>query len=515
MDTPYDALPYPCHAYPQIHPGHLALIARLKGMSPASPHRCRYLEVGCGDGGNLLPLAYALPNSEFMGIDLAHTSIEAAIRHREALKLKNLEFRTMDILDLASEELGSWDYIVAHGVFSWVPEPARFRLLELCRKMLAPQGIAFVSYNAYPGCHVRHMFRDMMMFHTENAPDPASKINQSWALMKFLSDNREAGDEYGVLLQAESKRILGYDPNHFFHDDLAEINQPYYLHEFVDLAAERDLKYVADADYTSMFPMRFSPAVRKALADLGDDPVRQEQYLDFFKCRRFRQSLLCRSEVALEPSTPAGRMREFHFASQARRVTEGASLLDDSPVEFEGPEGPMGESSMPLTKVALACLGNKWPGRWSFDALLQAVSSSLGEEPALDALEVVLLELAQKGSIEIHLSVEPFATEIAERPTVSGLARYQSQQGEGITNLRHQTLHVQDKLGLWLIEQFNGTRTPAEVAHSLASRAKPDTDGKIDFEKELGEAEGLVNQGLQQLYRLGLVLPPEEVGSSQ
>ena len=75
MPTPYDELPYPGSAFAQTHPDRLATLATLFGMTPAPVERCRVLELGCGDGGNLIPMAFALPESRFTGVDLATTAI--------------------------------------------------------------------------------------------------------------------------------------------------------------------------------------------------------------------------------------------------------------------------------------------------------------------------------------------------------------------------------------------------------------------------------------------------------
>ncbi len=504
--TAYDQVPYPCNAYPQTHPEHLATIARLQGIKTAQPDRCRYLEIGCGDGGNLLPLAYALPDSQFVGIDLATSSIEAACHHKREFGQTNVEFRALDLMDLDPSALGQWDYIVAHGVFSWVPEAVRTHLLTLCRELLAPQGVAFISYNAYPGSHIRDMAREMMVYHTDNAPDSETKINQARALMKFLAQSHGTDDEYGILLRAEAERVLNYTPNHFFHDDLADINQPYYLHQFADLAAAHGLQYLGDADYASMHATRYPSEVRDSLSSLGDDPIRREQYLDFIKCRRFRQSLLCHQGASLTHHAPLSLMQDLFFASSAKPTASGAGLLDDSQITFEGEGGLKGETSAPVAKLALAYLGLKWPERIGFHDLLAAIASALGSQPDADELATVLREFIQMGAAEPHLQPASFSTQLGERPQASTWALYQQRLGGGITTLRHHTIHIRDSFGLWLLGQLDGTKTSAQIAHGMASTVKPGSEGKLDFPKELAEAQDLVDKGLQQFLALGLIL---------
>ncbi|NDU79132.1 methyltransferase domain-containing protein [Actinomadura sp. DSM 109109] len=71
LEESYDAIPYPSKPNPGAHPDRLATVALLCGLETAPPARCRYLELGCGDGAALVALAVALPESEFVGVDIA------------------------------------------------------------------------------------------------------------------------------------------------------------------------------------------------------------------------------------------------------------------------------------------------------------------------------------------------------------------------------------------------------------------------------------------------------------
>ena len=148
--TAYDEVDYPSHVYPQTHPDRLATIAMLLGMNPVPVEACRVLEMGCGAGGNIIPMAFDLPESSFVGIDLAGSAIAQGRELIAALGLKNISLQQLDVMAFPSE-LGQFDYIIAHGLFSWVPEMVRDRILAICRAHLAAQGVAYISYNTYPG----------------------------------------------------------------------------------------------------------------------------------------------------------------------------------------------------------------------------------------------------------------------------------------------------------------------------------------------------------------------------
>ena len=176
MPTLYDEVLYPNAPFGQTHPDRLATLAILFGMDPAPINRCRVLELGCGDGENLIPMAFENPAAQFLGLDAAAMAIRAGKQEIATLGLANIRLEHMDIMD-AGPELGTFDYVIAHGLYSWVPEPVRDKLLALAKAVLAPHGVAFVSYNALPGGRLRQMFRDMMLFHLGGATEFDARIH--------------------------------------------------------------------------------------------------------------------------------------------------------------------------------------------------------------------------------------------------------------------------------------------------------------------------------------------------
>ncbi len=163
----YDEVPYSSFTFPQTRPDRLATLAAFLGMRPAPPERCRVLELGCGDGTNLISFAYILPDSRFVGIDLGQRHIEDAKNAATELGLTNLEFHCEDVMNFSRERYGEFDYIIAHGLFSWVPEAVRTKILKIYAECLTPQGVGHISFNAYPGCKTREMLWDMMKYYTD------------------------------------------------------------------------------------------------------------------------------------------------------------------------------------------------------------------------------------------------------------------------------------------------------------------------------------------------------------
>jgi SAM-dependent methyltransferase len=260
-------------------------VATLFGLQPPSPAACRLLELGCGDGGNLVPMAYALPASAFTGIDLSATALARAQALCDELALENVTLRRADLTAL--RELGTFDYVIAHGVYSWVQPAAREALLAACREHLAPHGVAYVSYDVFPGGHAREITRQMLRWHLRDVDDPAERIAGARALLTAVA---QAG-------QPQAEWALGQSDPALYHDELAEHHEAVLFTDFVAHAERHGLQFLAEADVWEMQAGILPPG-------LAQDVIAREQYLDFFRGRMFRQTLLCRAEIERRDPTP-------------------------------------------------------------------------------------------------------------------------------------------------------------------------------------------------------------------
>jgi SAM-dependent methyltransferase len=496
MAYAYDEIAYPGYAFPQTHPDRLATNARLFGLEAAAVERCRVLEIGCGDGGNLVPMAYGLPGSEFVGIDLAARPIAAAQAAAVAIGLENTVFRQLDLTRLP-DDVGEFDYIVAHGIYSWVPAEVRDALLAACARHLAPNGVAFVSYNTFPGGHVRRMVRELLLYHVHRAPDSRTRIGQSLAFLKFLADSTSADDEYSALLRSELDRAKRYDPGYLFHDDLADVNEPVYFHEFAEHAARHGLQFLAEAEYFSMDLRQFPPATREALAPLADTVLAREQYLDFLKCRRFRQTLLCREGIPLERPASPSRLQRLLFASSAKPASGEPDLSEGVEEEFKGARSSSMRTASALGKAAMLVLADAWPRRFAFEVLRAQALARLrasGQDPDPAPLASFLLEAYGLGVLEAHAHCPAFAATPGERPRASAIARRQAATGRVVASLLHMTVKLEDEAARALLCALDGSRTREALAAELA---RSDPTGATTVE--------VIEQNLGVLARLGLL----------
>lgn len=480
----YDTIAYESHPLPQAHPRRLQMLATLFGMQPAPVEECRYLELGCGEGGHLIASAFGLPGSRFVGVDRAEQPILRGRARAERLGLANATLVCADLME-ARIEGGPFDYIVAHGLYSWVPPHVRERLLEICQTQLAPQGVAYISYNAFPGCHIRRMLWEMMRFHVRHLEEPRQKIAQAVELLKFLSKGNPEEDELGKFYQKELESAVEREMEQIiYHDDLASVNDPVYFHEFVGQASRHGLQYLAEADFFEMQHFRFPPEVRETLVRMeAEDLILKEQYLDFLKCRRFRQTLLCHQDVALKRQIAPSEARQYRFLSPALPTSATPNLARGAVEEFTGPRGGKMRIDHPLSKAALLVLGEQMPWTLPYSELVQLARQRLESDPgAREELsetdrqrdEEILCEVLLAGYrgdlLRWELDTPTWVPSVSERPMVNGLTRLELQNGvENVVTLSHAWMRIEQPFDRQVLLYADGTRTVDEIVREMES----------------------------------------------
>ena len=479
--TSYDQVPYESTSFPQTHPDRLATLGTLFGLEPAPVDGCRVLELGCAAGANLLPMAFHLPRSEFVGVDASGRQIAEARTAAEALGLGNVRLEHASILDVDAD-WGEFDYIVCHGVYSWVAAAVRDKILAIAAENLRPHGIAYVSYNTYPGWHLRGAIRSMMRYHAEQFPEVGERIEQARALLDFLATNVDAG-YYGAALRSEVKLVRRVQDSYLFHEHLEEVNEPLYFHEFVGRAEGHGLRYLAEADFSTMLTSGFPAATAETLDRISLDMVHAEQYMDFLRNRFFRQTLLCHAGHELRRALTTASLEGLLLASP---VVPDETAPDGVP-GFLTPDGRRVATTFPLTRAALGVLGDHWPNALDQGTLRTMARDRLGTVPEAGtseaSWEVVMqdmLHCCSTGAAEMRTWPAPCVNRVSEKPEVSRLAAHQAPAGRLITNQRHEAVPL-DVVGRCLAPILDGTLDRAALLSALmAAVARGDLNVESD-----------------------------------
>ncbi|HMU33189.1 MAG TPA: class I SAM-dependent methyltransferase [Pyrinomonadaceae bacterium] len=474
-DFIYDDVPYPSFVFPQTSPDRLATLAHIHGIDAAPPSDCRMLELGCGDGTNLLALAFALPDSRFVGIDLAATHINSAKTAAEKLGLKNVEFFEMDVTEADAVSLGEFDYIVAHGLFSWVPEFVRPAIFKLYAKCLAPNGVGYISYNALPGCLIREITHGMMRFATRAIADPNEKVASGIKFLETVVDAAEDDSVYQTMLDLELEQISERTPQNVFHDDLSEMNRPFYFEEFAGMLKEYGFQYVCEAEPSELARI----AGFRFPEELGSDVITREQYRDFVTGRRFRTTLFCRKDLNVDRTFPIERIHDLSFAGKFE-TEESESDPSDASMTFVTAKGHKFTLNHPLTKTCLIKIADAWPRSLKASDLI-----GTAEKDDAEVTLGYLMQLYKAGFIKGHSIELTSVTSISEKPEASRFARFQIEQGgNAVATLTGLNLEIRDPAIGKLLVLTDGTRDIDDLAQAMLEYA-----AEFDQDEMLGEEE--------------------------
>ncbi|WP_040839131.1 class I SAM-dependent methyltransferase [Thiothrix nivea] len=520
----YDELTYETNPFPETHPGNLEALGRLFGIPTVSAQQCRVLELGSATGGNIIPMAARLPGSEFVGIELSAAQVDIGQRIIRKLELPNIRLEVGDILNLEPAMIGQFDYIIAHGVYSWVPKAVREKILQLAGECLTLTGLAYISYNLLPGWRMRGSLRDLLLHATRRVDGAEAKYKAAIAALERLQQALQGAEtDSQRYVQQEIAYLLRAHPSYLLHEYLAGENNAFLFSEFLADADRHGLQYVCETDLHTLFDTTLSPPAQAALADI-DDPLQHEQWMDFVRMRAFRKSLLCRADLPLEREIDIDVFTTFFFSANLR--LQGAENLDNTQAStFLTPDNSELSVTHPLSKAALLYLQAVHPYSPDFAELAAQAEQRVrqaGSNPyAGERHELVseLFSLYSYRAVYGHLHPCTGKPELPEYPRAVELARLQAREGwNSVASIRHQALSL-DAFSSRLLQELDGTRTAPELTQYLLTEAlagrleipggkQSQTSGK-GLEKEISDnVKHLLNvfarHGLLAMVRLSI-----------
>jgi len=495
----YDDVPYYSFPYDQTAPEHLAAVAHIFGLDAPDTRTARVLELGCAAGGNLIPFAVRNPDARVVGLDLSSIQIADGRRRIERLQLKNIELLQQDLTAL-TKDFGEFDYIVCHGVYSWVPENVQQAILRICHENLSARGIAYFGYKTYPGWKSREIVRDAMLLRAGNRESGRERLAYGRGIIEFLHKHAKRNTVLAHAIEQDHELIRSFDAAYVIHDYLESMNAPCYFREFVACADAHGLAYLADTDVTTMFAANYGGEIERLLVDeCGHSQVLLEQYLDFVTDRAFRRSLLVRKERAGEISyrLREERMRELHVAASLK-CADDAIRLDGSPQRFEAASGDSVVLDSNAAKLAVDALSRAWPFTMSFDELRRAVQTGRPDDDTDAQLVTLFNSIVLRGLGRYR--VRPVARR-SQNPLMDKAARdYPADLPEGQAHHTFTAWHepaVLDPVAAYLLPYLDGSRMRADL---LALLAQAVSDGALTIDAS-GNSEALAVE-LDRVMRL-------------
>jgi methyltransferase-like protein/2-polyprenyl-3-methyl-5-hydroxy-6-metoxy-1,4-benzoquinol methylase len=487
----YDAVEYEALEHVHAHPDRIAVVAALGGLAPPRVDNCRVLEIACATGGHLLPMSEQMPGSRFVGIDLSPRQIDRGAAIIREVGLTNIELRCQDLMDFP-EDAGEFDYIIAHGFYSWVPGVVQNKLMDICRRHLSKNGLAYISYNTLPGWRAKGVIRDMMLFHSRGATDRTERIRRGREMVQFVAENISYDGFYRNMVGFFQKSMSEQADSYLLHDHIEVVNEAIYLRDFVDRANAYGLTLVGDTNANDDYWGRIPAAARDTISKLSADVVERDQYMDFLTNRMFRRSVLCRADAATFSREPAAdEIRKLYIAGNPAENAVGVNSAGRKVFEFGTKDNKVQLSdSRPI--AAMRRLREAWPSALSFSdlaatALEAAPENQRDSEKNAVAMAHVIETCYSLGIIELWTRpMDHIARVPGEFPRATRLARWQVVRLPTVTSLRHTRVGAEPALRQ-LLPLLDGTRDIDGLAAEVAKQNKHAPDRET-LKKMIGAA---------------------------
>ncbi|MEI7367137.1 class I SAM-dependent methyltransferase [Pectobacterium sp. 1950-15] len=522
----YDRHVYESGAFPFSSPGHLRAVAQMFGLDSVPLVQARVLELGCAGGGNLLPFALAYPQAHVVGVDLSATQVGQGQELIAEVGLKNVHLHAMSLTDI-TPEFGQFDYIISHGVFSWIPPEVRSGMLRVMRENLSPNGIAYISYNTYPGWKAGDIIRDAMLLHSHGLQDDEARLSSAKAVLNLFSDGIASNNSMSVALTSIVNQLSKLSDYYITHEYLETFNSPCYLLEFADMLQQHSLEHVGDAEIHTELAITYGEHVQlnHSLVTMGQPRVLRQQYLDFAIGRNFRKSIVVHQE----------RAEQVRINPNLERLADlrWAGYFEETPPSENTPKGIrcfVNHNNRDLltrdeTMLAvIQALTDAWPASLDVDTLITRINLGLPDADARERVLSMLQLLFRLNRLRYSMEPDPYegyskARAWAQPKLISSLAPLivrRQEKSFGITphNLWHETINLQLKeTECYLLPYLDGNHTIAELRTLLRDALHqgwvPGTDGVyLKGRRNLDVLAGeILNNLLKVLHKTALLLP--------
>ncbi len=468
-DSTYAMVHYPGSVAPWTAPEHLALCSAWHGGPSPRRTSFRLLELGCGDGTNLLSLAFYNAGSTFVGIDSCRVTLQRARAAAREIGLENVEFELGDVRKVDATVHTPYDYVIAHGLYSWVPDLAREAILRLCYSVLAPSGLAYVSYNAQPGWANRGLVRQALLRSSEvrDAPLEHKAERARQVARRLLEDLPSREYAFAALLTEELERVRDGERFYVLHEYLAEFNEGFWLRDFVERSGLHGLAYVGDAQFSS-WQGHVPAEVRETVNRRTPDCVERAEMIDLLCNRYFHASVMCRDDAPRETSDHEEFVEQMEIASCLRCESDLLDLSDGVVERFVGSGGIEVKLDAAITKAAVIRLAARWPVGEKFYTLFAAATamvSTYSSPPSIDnrsRLLRELLTLLETGQLHLYACESTVLHHCSEHPLAHSLARFEAARGLALSTAHHMTIRLDPDV-LALICMMDGTRSRTDL----------------------------------------------------
>jgi SAM-dependent methyltransferase len=492
---------------PERHPDRLRVISKLRGLQVAPVSKARILDLGCGTGLDIIAWALQYPEAEFLGIDNDKNFINLGNKLISDLSLKNIKLQEADILDYKVED-NTWDYIISHGVYSWVPDSVQTAILNIITSGLKPTGVASLSYNVLPGWETRRVTQKIIQTFDNQNESPEWRVDNALKSLNraklFLNDSASLHSQQIV---KEIDSVLRQSGAFIYHELLNLSSVAFYYTEFNDQITKYRLQILGDGDprkfnitpYDSVTSQQWQEFEQK-------DFIKINQFMDLLNNTSLRSAVLCKDSVVLSEQPEYSSIFEMFVSSGVRKENEVGEDTNQMAI-YAGPAGSTIEINDSRIKYLLNLLSDNWP---KSKAVTEIMTNSSITSNSTKTIYETIGELFLQGIVNISLEPAKLLDKINELPKVYSLAKEQAKLGFAwVTNLHFEFVPISE-FDRELIILLDGKLNLLEVTKKLISLIETgqiqvklaDGYSSDDLESLLLEQ---VKKSIDQYYQMALI----------
>ena len=467
----YQSREYPAMSHPSTDPAITAVAAKLAGLDIPTPACANILEIGCSSGHNLLPLAARWPDSRFTGIDFSAAAIRDARQRAAEAGLTNVAFIEADLTDFDPGD-DSYDFILAQGIYSWVPERVRQSLLDFCAAHLSHEGVATISYNTLPGWSLRRTLASLTDLLSQR-PAAGEIGSHPEAILAYLATAAGCHTPYARHLTAVLHDMFGKGSEALRFDDFGPINEACSFLDFTAHASRSGLLYLGESQIADNFPASLAPDAATVLRPLAHDPLALQQTIDVLTNRTFRSSVLCRADAPIQ--TRITTATALHFSVRCQHAFEadarGARLVGHEGEELARFEHPL---AVAFFTALEECAPESVPMAEIIERMADRMKDQFDPTHSLPPLATLVMEAARQNLILLRYEPVRFDPHPPAFPDLGRLRLMAAARGQVLVDIYHAPCRFEDAR-VQVAMAMDGTRSIDELA-ALSKSVVPQLD---------------------------------------
>ncbi|MCB0317736.1 MAG: class I SAM-dependent methyltransferase [Bdellovibrionales bacterium] len=484
MSSDYEKVRFFSLPSPEKHPSRIGAIAKIMGLEAKPIEESRILEIACGAGENLLPIACVYPNAEFLGLDSADKLLKEAKLVAEELKLKNVSFKNYEI-GKTKEDFGKFDYIICYGMFSWVAEEIQKSLIQFVKNSLADNGLACISYNSLPGWNLRSSLRDVCKIYDKNSRLPEERIENVKKLLNSLKDLQvDDYSPYGQQLREQLEFLDTQSSGFIFHELLGDQVSATSIDQFSRLIEAESMYFNGDARLSRMRFLSLSD--QQSQESIKHIDVKNltlselESLADVVNPLSFRTTVFSKNKTK---TIDINAISKLYLSSPLVPLSKNPDITGTGAEEFIDAREYTEKETNPLMKACLIFLKDIWPESVALKDLINLAANRFNLDTDTASTEYVrerFLALGCMGMADFFLSEPKCLKHAGEFPIAHPYARFQSKETKKVTNYRHEYSLLDDFQRI-MINFMDGTR---DIPALQSAMVKAFIDGKLNISED-------------------------------